>query len=175
MMRRHLLLLVVLLAIPFFSCLREPSEVQPGETDTSLALPRETAIDTEQSSNQSHPSEGKGPTLVAPFTQEEAVTAQKECSQSLGTPVEISNSIGMKLKLIPPGEFMMGSPVSEQDRHDSEHQHRVRITKPFYLGVYEVTQKEYERVTNTNPSWFSSVGNGKEKVADRDTSRFPVE
>ena len=44
---------------------------------------------------------------------EKAVAAQKECSQKLGSPVEITNSIGMKLRLIPAGEFMMGSPESD--------------------------------------------------------------
>jgi len=79
----------------------------------------------------------------------------------------ITNSIGMKLALIPAGEFLMGSPEGEGDS-DEHPQHRVRITKPFYIGVYEVTQGEYERVTGTNPSNFKNV-------AGEDTSRFPVE
>ena len=67
----------------------------------------------------------------------------------------ITNSIGMKLVLIPAGEFMMGSPESDEFAADDEMpQHRVRITKPFYLGVYEVTQKQYEQVMHTNPSRF---------------------
>jgi len=82
----------------------------------------------------------------------------------------------MKLVLIPPGEFMMGSPESEEGRVDGEGpQHRVRITKPFYLGVYEVTQGEYERVMGTNPSYFSRGGGGNDRVSGLDTSRFPVE
>lgn len=63
----------------------------------------------------------------------------------------ITNSIGMKLRLIPPGEFLMGSPKSERRRSDDEYQHRVRITKPFYVGVYEVTQSDWERVMGTGP------------------------
>jgi formylglycine-generating enzyme required for sulfatase activity len=107
---------------------------------------------------------------------EKAVAAQKECSQRLRLPVEITNSIGMKLRLIPAGEFMMGSPDSDSDAGSNEKpQHKVRITKPFYLGVYEVTQAEYERVMETNPSWFSPRGMAKEKVAGLDTGRFPVE
>jgi formylglycine-generating enzyme required for sulfatase activity len=51
----------------------------------------------------------------------------------------------------------------------------VQITKPFYLGVYEVTQGEYEKVMGKNPSNFSRLGGGKEKVAGIDTARFPVE
>jgi len=114
-------------------------------------------------------------TLVAPFTREEAVGAQKEWSQSLGTPVEITNSIGIRLALIPPREFLMGSPKSEEERREDEYQHRVRIMKPFYLGIYEVTQAEYERVMKENPSWFSTGGDGKDEVSGFNTSRFPVE
>jgi len=88
---------------------------------------------------------------------------------------EITNSIGMKLVYIPPGKFIMGSPGGEQGRFDYEHQHEVEITKSFYMGAYEVTQEEYEKVTNKAPSWFSSSGHGKNAVAGMDTPRFPVE
>ena len=87
----------------------------------------------------------------------------------------LTNSIGMKLKLIPAGEFQMGSPANEEGRDDDEHHHRVRITKPFYLGVYEVTQRDYAKVMGNNPSYFSSNGGGGERVSGMDTSRFPVE
>jgi len=64
----------------------------------------------------------------------------------------IGNSIGMKLTLIPAGEFQMGSPDSDSDAADREKpQHLVKITKPFYLGVYEVTQQQYEKVMGTCP------------------------
>jgi len=58
---------------------------------------------------------------------------------------------GIKLALIPPGEFLMGSPESEKDRQEKEYQHRVRITKPFYLGVTEVTQGQWNAVMETRP------------------------
>jgi formylglycine-generating enzyme required for sulfatase activity len=85
----------------------------------------------------------------------------------------LTNSIGMRLVLIPPGEFDMGSsdefidsesrsprsiawqnaddayaPLSEGPRH------KVRITKPYWLAATETTQEQYERVTGTNPSRF---------------------
>jgi len=57
---------------------------------------------------------------------------------------EITNSIGMQFVLVPAGEFAMGAPIGEPGRQDDEiPQHPVRITKPFWLGVYEVTQLEY--------------------------------
>lgn len=87
----------------------------------------------------------------------------------------MTNSIGMKLILIPPGTFTMGSPDSEKDRGSDEFQHQVEISKPFYLGVFPVTQEEYESVTGTNPSLYSPGGNGADKVQTVNTSRFPVE
>jgi formylglycine-generating enzyme len=62
-----------------------------------------------------------------------------------------TNSIGMKLKLIPAGEFLMGSPESEPERSRWEVQHRVRITKPFYMGVYTVTRSQWMAVMGTEP------------------------
>jgi len=66
----------------------------------------------------------------------------------------ITNSIGMKLTLIPAGKFMMGSPADEEERDPEELQHEVVITKPFYMGVYEVTQGQFERLMGKNKAWF---------------------
>jgi formylglycine-generating enzyme required for sulfatase activity len=83
------------------------------------------------------------------------------------TPRELTNSIGMKLVLIPAGSFLMGSPRTEVGHGEDEQQHEVEITQPFYLGVYEVTQDEYKRVVGSNPS--------KSAQQAGDTGRFPVE
>ena len=61
------------------------------------------------------------------------------------------NSIGMELVLIPTGEFMMGSDYYQADERPV---HRVVISKPFYLGKYEVTQAQWLDVMGTNPSHF---------------------
>jgi formylglycine-generating enzyme required for sulfatase activity len=53
---------------------------------------------------------------------------------------EITNSIGMKLVLIHPGTFTMGSPIGEVGRRGDEKQHEVTISNSYYLGVCEVTQ-----------------------------------
>jgi len=87
----------------------------------------------------------------------------------------IENSIKMKLAYIPPGEFDMGSPESEKDRSYDEKLHRVKLTKGFYLGAYEVTQSQFEKVLKRNPSYFHKDGGGKSEVAGKDTSSFPVE
>ena len=58
----------------------------------------------------------------------------------LGDP--IVNSVGMVLVPVPAGQFQMGIPDSE---------HLVKITKPFYLSVCEVTQQQYEKVMGLRP------------------------
>jgi formylglycine-generating enzyme required for sulfatase activity len=55
--------------------------------------------------------------------------------------------------LLAGGSFFMGSPLLEEEREEDETQHN-RAIKPFYIGKYEVTQKEYEEIMNTNPSFF---------------------
>ena len=79
-------------------------------------------------------------------------------------PKEITNSIGMKLVLIPKGTFMMGSPESEQGRYENETQHEVTISKGYYFGVYEVTQAQYEKVIGKNPSHFQGAIVGNENA-----------
>jgi formylglycine-generating enzyme required for sulfatase activity len=92
------------------------------------------------------------PLAVAPFDTAQAKAHQQAWSKHLGVPIEYTNSIGMKFMLIPPGEFMMGSPESEEGRRPDEVLHRVRLTRPFYLASCEVTQDQYSKVMETNPS-----------------------
>ena len=99
-----------------------------------------------------------------------------------------STSTGMTFELIPAGTFRMGSSAADvaaylkaDPKLKAEHltgeqpQHSVRITQPFYMGTYEVTQGEYEKLTQRNPSGFSATGIGKGNVTGLNTTRFPVE
>lgn len=61
------------------------------------------------------------------------------------------------LRRIPGGAFTMGSPTNELGREEDEFPHPVRLTKDFYIGVFEVTQKQWERVMGTWPSWFTNA------------------
>lgn len=130
------------------------------------------------------------PLAIAPFDAQQAQAHQWRWAAYLRKPLAITNSIGMKLVLIPPGEFDMGSTpeeiawaIEEAEKDTTAiafmpsegPRHRVRITKAFYLGMYEVTQAEYERVSRANPSSFSAQGKQAAKVTGMDTSRHPVE
>jgi formylglycine-generating enzyme required for sulfatase activity len=85
----------------------------------------------------------------------------------------ITNSIGLQMVLIPAGTFLMGSPVGEAHRSGDEGpQHRVRITKPFHLGVHEVTQAQYDRTMGTNPSHFKGPQHPVETVSWDDAGSF---
>jgi uncharacterized protein (TIGR02996 family) len=89
---------------------------------------------------------------------------------------EVVNSIGMRFALIPPGHFRMGGASTEKGRLKHEGPlHEVEITQAFYLGVFPVTQAQYEKVMGSNPSYFSTTGNGRSVVVGLETSAFPVE
>ena len=55
-------------------------------------------------------------------------------------------TLAMKMNRIPAGTFKMGSPASEKLRQDNETPHHVTISKPFYMGVYEVTQAQFYKL-----------------------------
>lgn len=92
----------------------------------------------------------------------------KELTLDLGT------DMPMKLMLIPPGKFVMGSPVTEQGAlDDSERpQHEVTISKPYYMGTYPVTQEQYERVMEQSPSFFEGRTNPVETVSWMEAKDF---
>jgi formylglycine-generating enzyme required for sulfatase activity len=120
------------------------------------------------------------PILVSPFTAAEARASQQAWAAYLGKQVNLSISLNERLKmqlvLIPPGEFFMGIFSKHEDSlNGTTPQHRVRITNPFYLGVYEVTQVEWESVMGKQPSQYHVDGEKKEAVANLNTSRFPVD
>lgn len=88
----------------------------------------------------------------------------------------LTNSLGMKLARIPAGELWMGSGDADPGARDDESpRHHVRITRPFYLGVYEVTQAEYELLMHDNPGTFTRSGLLKDAAPEIDCSRLPVD
>jgi len=144
--RTRLLLLPVslLLLCGVTGCGEKPKAAPQKGEDMGVSDPKSTAMDE-----------------AAQRAARESIAAkreQQECGKRLGLPVEITSSIGMKLALVPAGEFLMGTSKEEIDRltrlypdprrewFESEYPpHRVRISKPFYLGVHEVTVGQFRR------------------------------
>jgi len=87
--------------------------------------------------------------------------------------LDLGKGVTMKLVLIRPGKFMMGSPNSEQGHADIEGpQHEVTISKPFYMSVTEVTQAQYQAIMGTNPSHFKGETNPVDTVSWNDATEF---
>jgi formylglycine-generating enzyme required for sulfatase activity/serine/threonine protein kinase len=143
-------------------------QLQPHRDDLQRLLAQLPAPVSGKSLAAGEPSGTRPPLLMAPFSAKEAVSAQEAWARHLGIGVEVTNGLGMKFRVIPPGTFDMGSPESELDRSDDENLHKVTITQPKLFGVYPVTQGEWTKVMGSNPSRFESV-------TGHDTSRFPVE
>lgn len=112
---------------------------------------------------------------------------QASYASSLRVPVEVVNSIGMRLALIPPGTFRMGASAEEirwqeggvqgvWGHYRSEApQHDVQITRPFYMAIYETTQAQFQLVMGRNPSSFRQGGSAADRVRGQDTDQHPVE
>ena len=122
--------------------------------------------------------EGLAGSVQAPSQANVKVKAAEQVRVAAPTPVAkplsvITNSISMKLVLIPAGEFLMGSPDGDPSVFDGEQpQHRVRLTQPFCLGVTAVTQEQYEGVMGTNPSHFKGARLPVESVSWDDGVAF---
>jgi formylglycine-generating enzyme required for sulfatase activity len=90
-------------------------------------------------------------------------------SLCLGAELTHTNSIGMEFVLISPGTFMMGD---NSGRADETPAHQVRISKPFYLGKYEVTQEQWVAVMGNNPASFKGRTNPVDSVSWNEVQEF---
>ena len=104
-----------------------------------------------------------------PFDANEAARRQEATARALGISkvliLDFESNVAMKLALIPAGRFLMGSPKDEKDRFDDEGpQHEVTITRPFYMGVCDVTQEQFALVMGWNDSQLQDPNNPVEFV-----------
>ena len=89
--------------------------------------------------------------------------------------VEIANSIGMKLRRVPAGSITVRVRDEDFPIRPATDVYEIEIKKPFYAGVHEVTQAEYEKVMGANPSAFSPRGDNRHRVKGLETAAFPAE
>jgi formylglycine-generating enzyme required for sulfatase activity len=99
----------------------------------------------------------------------------RQLIRTIGLQLRTSKTTGLEMVVIEAGEFSMGSPPGEPGRQPEESPHRVSISRPFMLGIHEVTQGQYELVMKNNPSHFQPLAGGAARVSDKDTSKYPVE
>ncbi|HEX4795275.1 MAG TPA: formylglycine-generating enzyme family protein [Humisphaera sp.] len=125
--------------------------------------------------------------LIAPLARADSPTWPlwdgKESRTEYGTRAHLAPTLTLDLGdgikwegvLIPAGSFTMGSPAGEAKTPKeaaSEAQHKVTITKPFYMGKFEFTQAQYQKVMGANPSIEKGDDIGVHNVAVKDAEEL---
>lgn len=128
--------------------------------------PKRGEPETVNASWHGWPADAPKPAIV-PFNADRAKTHQDEWAAYLKTPPDSENSLGMKFRLIPPGEFVMGRSPRDAEVFSNEKlaaddlpAHEVTLTQPFAISVTEVTQRQWIDLMGTKP-WL-----GKPMVLD---------
>jgi formylglycine-generating enzyme required for sulfatase activity len=103
----------------------------------------------------------------ANLTEDELAALTEEQQEIFNSPPS-KNSIGMELKLLSQAIFEMGSASGHLDQTP----HQVILSQPFYLGIIEVTQQQYQRVMGTNPSEFKDPQNSVGRVLWEEAVEF---
>jgi len=116
--------------------------------------------------------QGSSPKTVATATAGAAAGGQTQI-QLPSIAVELGHSVTLEMLQIPAGEFMMGSAASDGNaRSDEKPRHQVRITRPFYLGKYLVTQEQWQEVMENNPSIVRGPKNPVDNVSWEECRQF---
>ena len=86
--------------------------------------------------------------------------------------IDLGKDVKLEMVLVPAGKFVMGSLESEKGRSKDETQHEVILTKPFYMGKYEVTQEQWEAVMVNNRSFYRGPKLPVTSVSWKDCQEF---
>jgi formylglycine-generating enzyme required for sulfatase activity len=152
---------------PFADLLEQCLEENPGDRPKQFAevLQRMGTIKTGGAGAVAAPRTGRdmeamGPT-VTPLPKPLSPVPVRQGKTVEARPI-FTNSLGMRLALIPPGTFLMGAPEAEnQAQEDERPQHGATITKPFHLGVYPVTVGNFRRFTQAAEFLTEAQRDGK--------------
>ena len=155
--------------------------VTPSASGAEEAIPDWRTPDPESVSRDTAEIAAERAAMTELFIHESAAAVELQHS-AVGDrqPIEWTNFIGLRFRLIPAGEFAMGSPVSEEGRKKfdwcgDETMHHVTISQPFYMAVTETTQSQWQAVMGENPSQYAPGGTRGDEVAGLDTATFPTE
>ncbi len=174
---------------------KDEPQKPPAATAPATVPPVEVATNTTTQPPAHVVDDGSPKPLVAPFDTKQAQAGQAAWAKHLGTKIETINSVRMRLTLIPPGEFLMGSTpeqnavgreMGEDDKMYSVRlphempQHRVTLTQPLLMGSYEVTVGQFRKfaeaskyVTEAEHYGFGNSGDKVlvEKVKEADKGK----
>jgi formylglycine-generating enzyme required for sulfatase activity len=84
----------------------------------------------------------------------------------------IAPGVSIRMCWCPPGDFMMGSPITEENRNFDEDQVEVTLSKGFWIGKYQVTQEQWQAVMGTNPSLYEGENLPVDEVSWNDAQSF---
>ena len=155
---------------------RQQAEAATSKSNDIAALTAELERTKKElaSARSATPPAGARPVVPVPNTANPPATPATSPSpfDPLPTPdVETSGKaftipdLSMEMLWVKPGTFEMGSPTSEAGRSKYETQHQVTLTEGFWLGKYELTQAQWEKVVGSNPSRFKGVNRPVERVS----------
>jgi formylglycine-generating enzyme required for sulfatase activity len=156
--------LVLLLLFAMVGC--DP-ETEPAKTPPEQPVKPDAASGGNQTQPQKVATTDKPVVAPAAKTPDAATVKEHMAAAQLTLGDPVVNSIGMRFVPIPAGTFTMGE---GEEAHLEAHQ--VTLAQAFHLGVYEVTQAQYERVMGTNPSDFKGGQNPVEMVSWDDAVEF---
>lgn len=142
-----------------------------GEEDPSTKAGRSSFTETSRSASNEHSitrkrlMESKSSeipsSLISPYDEAAASQKRNDWAEFLGIPAEMVNSVGSGMVLVPAGEFLMGSPQSEEGHVADEKQHPVRITHPYFLATHPVTVGEFWKFINSTGYRTDAENNAK--------------
>ena len=137
-----------------------------------------------EGANEDNPPDGGATVPEWAKVSKEQIEAAGKLKMPVAKELDLGGGVKMRFVLIPAGEFMMGRRDSaadvarkadlKPDYYDTDErpQHRVKISKAFYMGVTELTQEQYEKVMGKNPPWFNGPKNPVEDVSWYRASEF---
>ena len=114
------------------------------------------------------------PTVMRAYQGEWVLAKAVKAALAKQLELELGGGVKLQVVRIEPGTFQMGSPANEVERGSDELQHTVEITRPYYMGVYTVTQAQYQQVMGQNPSKFKGDELPVETVSWHEAQEFCV-
>ena len=141
-------------AVPVYGAQAEPTEIEYSREGDGIVLTFTGALQESHDAVNWTPLDATSP-YKAYFANGTRFYRSVETEETITTwTAYCSPWVTMELNWCPPGTFTMGSPTTELGRFPSEIQHKVTLTKGYWIGKYEVTQAQYSAVTGANPSAF---------------------